>query len=110
MIPSSVPGDAWENPTVDVAGREMPLRQLVSSRWEELEVHLIALDLGVTYRDWTDSFVSAWLPRVRVSVGDTSEAGSGLDDRELLAWPLQRSMAATMNTVGAPIAETESVV
>ena len=83
---SRVIGEAWENPTLDVRGREMPLHQLVGWRWQELEVHLIDLDLGVTYRDWPEAFVRVWLPRVRTSVGEIAHAGSGLDDREQLAW------------------------
>lgn len=83
---SQVPPAAWDNPTRDVGGRERPLRELLGRRWQELEVHLIDLDIGPTYRDWPDAFVTVWLPRLRVYVGSVADTVSGLDDREQLAW------------------------
>ncbi len=83
---ANVPPEAWDNPTRDVRGRERPLHQLVGRRWQELEAHLIDLDIGPTYRDWPDSFVTVWLPRLRSHVGDAADAVKDLDDREELAW------------------------
>jgi maleylpyruvate isomerase len=83
---------AWSAPTRDVAGRELKLRDLPSWRWEELEVHLVDLAVGPTYRDWSEEFVRAWLPRLRPSLrvrlpDQTSAAAPGtLDSRDELAW------------------------
>jgi maleylpyruvate isomerase len=87
-----VPEDAWQRVTRDVGGRERPLFALPGRRWQELEVHLVDLGIGVTHRDWPDEFVTAWLPRLEVGVSDRSPPGhpppdtSGLDDRDRLAW------------------------
>jgi maleylpyruvate isomerase len=83
---SRIPPTAWGNPTRDVGGRERPLDQLVGRRWQELEVHLIDLGIGPSYRDWSDDFVTVWLPRLRSHVGGVADTVSGLDDREQLAW------------------------
>src|SRR5450631_3835357 len=57
----AVPADAWGNRTIDVTGTSRRLDELVPRRWQELEVHLIDLDIGVSYRDWPDEFVVLWL-------------------------------------------------
>src|SRR4051812_6621406 len=49
---SSAPDEVWDQPTRDVVGRERPLRLLVSRRWQELEVHVVDLGIGVSHRDW----------------------------------------------------------
>ena len=61
----SLPEAAWSALTVDVEGHERPLAALPARRWQEVEVHLVDLDIGVTHRDWPDDFVAAWLPRLR---------------------------------------------
>jgi maleylpyruvate isomerase len=63
-----VPDDAWSQPTVDAFGRERPLWRLVGRRWQELEVHLTDLGIGLTYLDWPDEFVTEWLPRLRAEL------------------------------------------
>jgi maleylpyruvate isomerase len=82
----AVPDAAWNNVTRDVGGRERPLSDLVMRRWQELEVHLVDLGVGVTYRDWPDDFVSAWLPRLRAFFADRPETPAGLDEHDELAW------------------------
>jgi len=82
----SAPSDAWEGMTTDVGGRDRPLWQLVGRRWQELEVHLIDLDVGVTHDDWPDDFVALWTPRLRQYFGDDVPDSTGLTDREELAW------------------------
>ncbi|HEV3226660.1 MAG TPA: maleylpyruvate isomerase N-terminal domain-containing protein [Acidimicrobiales bacterium] len=82
----AVPDDAWEHRTRDVGGRERPLRELVGRRWQEVEVHLVDLAVGITYRDWPDEFVAVWRPRLRAVFGDQVPAWTGLDDRDELAW------------------------
>jgi len=84
---------AWAMTTHDVAGRSRPLRSLPARRWQELEVHLVDLQLGVTYRDWSDDFVAVWLPRLRASLATRLPSGTippvsddfG-DTRDELAW------------------------
>lgn len=91
---SAAPPSAWDNVTTDVGGRERPLHELVKRRWQELEVHLVDLDLGITYRDWPDDFVSQWLPRLRRHFPERPDLPTDLDERDELAWlygRLQRS-------------------
>jgi len=87
-----LPDDAWGAVTRDVGGRERPLWALVARRWQELEVHLVDLDLGDTPRGWSDAFVATFLPRVRSSAPDRLAPGTALpapgtlDERDELAW------------------------
>jgi maleylpyruvate isomerase len=88
---SDLPPDAWSCVTRDVGGRERPLRALPARRWQELEVHLIDLDVGVSYAQWSDDFVNVFLPKLRATVEDRLPRGATLtslfgDPREELAW------------------------
>jgi maleylpyruvate isomerase len=90
----ATPAGAWANVTRDVGGRERPLAELVLRRWQELEVHLVDLDIGITHRNWPDEFVAEWLPRLRGFFADRPETPADLDERDELAWlygRLQRS-------------------
>jgi maleylpyruvate isomerase len=94
----ALPAAAWDNTTRDVAGRERPLRILILRRWQELEVHLVDLDIGVTHLDWSLDFVSVWLPGVRADVGDRLPVGAEYppisafaDQQEELAWLYRRT-------------------
>jgi maleylpyruvate isomerase len=86
------PESAWESLTRDVGGRERPLRALPARRWQELEVHLVDLDVGVTHRQWSPELVAVWLPVLRSGVGDRLPTGAlppapgTLDERDELAW------------------------
>ena len=82
----AAPEAAWMNTTRDVGGRERPLAELVLRRWQELEVHLVDLGIGITYRDWPDDFVAEWLPRLRGFFPDRPDTPAGLDERDELAW------------------------
>ena len=91
----------WDEP-VDAIGATVPARALVWSRWCELELHRIDLDLGDRPENWSRSFVSSALPWVvsRLSVparsGRTTTCSVAPDD---LAeeWPLvvDRTRAGT---------------
>jgi maleylpyruvate isomerase len=89
---SDLPPGAWSNVTRDVGGRERPLSALPARRWQELEVHLVDLDVGVSYADWSDDFVEVFLPKLRSTVGERLPTGAALapsafdDPREELAW------------------------
>lgn len=89
---ASVPSDAWERGTVDVNGRVRRLAELPGRRWQELEVHLIDLQIGVSYNSWSDEFVAARLPVLRAEVAARLvDAGpvslsTTLSGREEVAW------------------------
>lgn len=84
------PEHAWAAISRDVSGRERPLRELPARRWQEAEVHLVDLDIGVPHRDWSDGFVSAWLPRTREQMlgklGPNATLPALDDPRDELAW------------------------
>jgi hypothetical protein len=86
----TVPDAAWVGITRDVSGLERPLHALPARRWQELEVHLVDLDIGVSHRDWSDDFVTAWLPKTRAVMTEMLPAGVELPDlgdpRDELAW------------------------
>ncbi len=74
--------DAWDGVSRDVGGRERRLSALPARRWQELEVHLVDLGIGVTFRDWPDAFVAVWLPRLEAHLSDrlpTGHDGSGTE-------------------------------
>jgi maleylpyruvate isomerase len=87
-----LPSEVWSRTTIDVGGTERRLDELVSRRWQELEIHLVDLDIGVTHRDWPDQFVAFWLPRVRPTVAGRLPSGAAapepgrIDERDELAW------------------------
>jgi maleylpyruvate isomerase len=56
---------AWRGRSRDANGLARPLFELPGRRWQEIEVHLVDLSIGVTHRDWPDDFVLEWLPRTR---------------------------------------------
>jgi maleylpyruvate isomerase len=61
----ALPVEAWAGRSWDVSGRERLLFELPSRRWQEVEVHMVDLDVGVSHRDWPDELVIEWLPRTR---------------------------------------------
>lgn len=85
-----LPGQAWECRSRDANGMERLLFELPARRWQEIEVHLIDLDVGVSYRDWPAEFVLEWLPRTRERMWSqlpTKPRGVLFDDAaEELAW------------------------
>jgi maleylpyruvate isomerase len=91
---AALPDPAWSVVTRDIGGRERPLSALPARRWQELEVHVVDLGTGVTYRQWPDEFVRAWLPRLRSDLaarlpdrnGSAIPAPGSLDERDELAW------------------------
>lgn len=89
---AATPEKAWSQSTRDVGGRERPLYRLPSRRWQELEVHVVDLGIGITHRDWPAEFVDAWLPQLRESLTARLPAGAdlpgpgALDGQDELAW------------------------
>jgi maleylpyruvate isomerase len=86
----ALPPEAWMGRTRDANGKERPLFELPARRWQEVEVHMVDLDAGVSHRDWPDEFVLEWLPRTRERMWpDLPPEASGLqfeDHRDELAW------------------------
>jgi maleylpyruvate isomerase len=86
----ALPVAAWMGRTRDANGRERPLCELPSRRWQEVEVHLVDLRVGVTHRDWPEDFVLEWLGRTRERMwGQLPHEASDLhfeDPRDELAW------------------------
>jgi maleylpyruvate isomerase len=88
----TVPDAAWSAMSRDVSGHERALSELPGRRWQELEVHVIDLGLGLTYEAWQDDFVSVWLPRLRTGLAARLPAGArapspgALSHRDELAW------------------------
>ena len=89
---TDVPEHVWVNVTRDASGRERRLEELPTRRWLEVEVHLVDLGCGLTYRDWPDPFVDARLPEMRAGAadrlvpGDIPPTPGTLDPRDELAW------------------------
>lgn len=79
----NLPSSAWDAVSRDVSGRERALSELPSRRWQEVEVHLVDLGIGVTHRDWSDEFVDSWLPRLRAWASSSADFD---DPRDELAW------------------------
>lgn len=57
---SDLPDDVWERPVGTNWGSQ-PAWRLVWSRWRELEIHHVDLDLGYEPQDWPDPFVGVML-------------------------------------------------
>lgn len=85
-----VPPVAWRGRTRDADGKERPLFELPARRWQEVEVHLVDLHVGVSHRDWPEDFVLEWLPRTRERMWarmPSDTAGLGFDvPADELAW------------------------
>jgi len=89
---STLEPTAWNNPVIDVAQRERPLRLMPGRRWQELEVHFIDLGIGVTCADWPEDFVSDRLPVLRETLqqrlpeGTVAPGPGSLAPSEELCW------------------------
>ena len=86
----SVPVEAWTGISRDVGGIERQLHDLPARRWQEVEVHLVDLGIGVSHREWTDEFVETWLPRTRAQMMERLPERIVVpqleDERDELAW------------------------
>jgi hypothetical protein len=89
MLWSSLPDDTWDRPVRAVSGREFRLGEMPTRRWQELWIHLVALELA---RRFLIGQKSSWRPSrrhgltlaERLPVG--AERPSSLTEREELAW------------------------
>ena len=86
----SLPAAVWMGRSRDASGRERPLFELPSRRWQEVEVHVVDVGVGVTHRDWPEEFVLEWLPRTRERMWDELPSRpislEFEDPRDELAW------------------------
>ena len=71
-----MPAYAWANVTRDARGRERRLDELPGGGGIEVEVHLVDLGCGPTFRDWSDAFVAARLPEMRAGAAVRLPAGA----------------------------------
>jgi maleylpyruvate isomerase len=81
----------WSATTKQVSGPDLLLRDLPLRRWQEIEVHLVDLDIGTRYQSWSEEFVNLFLPRLRASEKRRIPEGqqrptTKLDERTELAW------------------------
>jgi maleylpyruvate isomerase len=95
---ATLPDEAWHGKGQSVRG-EVDIADLPLWRLREVEVHHTDTNLGVSWRDWPDSFVRADLPRMtmlwssRKPMGLTElpAAALAVDERQRLAWLLGRA-------------------
>ena len=87
---ASVSPSEWPARSRDAGGLLRCLFELPARRWQEVEVHLVDLDVGVTYHDWPDAFVQHFLARTRERMWPvlTPEGRQAVfaDPAEELAW------------------------
>jgi maleylpyruvate isomerase len=80
----AVPVVVWQRHGLRTDGSPLPCRLLPISRWREVEVHHVDLDLGYAISDWPAEFVSADRPhaldRVPEWLGDPAQRAA------FLAW------------------------
>ena len=91
---AAVPDEAWDRLTRSVSGSEQPARDVVFSRWREVEVHHVDLGLGYTPAQWPGDLVERWLPQAKAQFLDTVE------QRTLLAWLVGRAPAPQLEPWG----------
>jgi maleylpyruvate isomerase len=91
---AAFPDAAWDRVTRSVSGSEQPARDVVFSRWREVEVHHVDLGLGYTPAQWPGDLVERWLPHARAQFLDT------VDQRTLLAWLVGRAPAPQLKPWG----------
>jgi len=61
----AVPPDAWRGRSRDANGQMRFLFELPARRWQEVEVHVVDLGIGITPAQWSEEFVVAWFPRTK---------------------------------------------
>lgn len=72
----------------------LPVTTLLWSRWREIEVHHVDLDLGYTSEQWPSPLISWMLPRLLESLSDRTVPS------ELAAWALDRGAPPRLRTWG----------
>ncbi|MEP7055413.1 MAG: maleylpyruvate isomerase N-terminal domain-containing protein [Actinomycetota bacterium] len=92
---AAMPDDAWERLSRAVNGSERPARDVVYSRWREVEIHHVDLGLDhYTAADWPEELVQRMLPEVLDKLAPRT------DPRTLLAWTIGRGNAPVLESWG----------
>lgn len=92
----AMPNDGWSLPQETTSGRRTIARS-VRSRWREVEVHFLDLDLLYTSADWPETFIGEFLPGMlegtvaRASAQLPETSWSLRDDATDAAWHVDRS-------------------
>jgi maleylpyruvate isomerase len=84
--------EAW-GATLHWLAARRPATFALESRWREVEIHRVDLDLGYLPADWPTAFVAANLPRERERLPRRAPGvgiPAGLDEAAELAWLLGR--------------------
>jgi maleylpyruvate isomerase len=85
----TLPAPCW---TDELVGG-VPATKILVSRWREIEIHRVDLDLGYPSTAWSAEFVAYYLPQELAKL-ETRAPGvdvpSGLPDHAVLAWLVGR--------------------
>jgi maleylpyruvate isomerase len=96
----------WQAGWRDVGGTERRVDDLPWRRWQEVEVHLVDLDVGAGPSDWPPRFVEQHLARLRPAIPARLPAGSELPDplpcppADELAWLYGRMAVPGLPVLG----------
>jgi maleylpyruvate isomerase len=88
------PSESWDCPIRSLDGRVGPARQVVATRWCEVEAHHVDLDVGYRIEDWPAAFAERLLPET------LSELRDRADPSALLGWLIGRGPAPTLVSWG----------
>ena len=89
-----LPDEAWSRMTRNLSGTLQPATLVMFSRWREVEVHLVDLDVGYGWDKWPQGLVDAWLPDILEKLPERT------DPTQLMAWALGRADAPTLGGWG----------
>ncbi len=73
---------------------EFPATKALVSRWREIEIHRVDLDLGYHSGDWSAEFVEFFLPQELSRLPERAPgvaAPPGIPDHAVLAWLVGRA-------------------
>ncbi len=85
----------WSAAIKQVKGPDLLLRDLPGRRWQEIEVHLVDLDIGTGCQSWSDEFVGLFFPGFGLRSNEESQPGSNVQQSGLTNAPsLHGSTAA----------------
>jgi len=93
-ICDALPDEAWGRMTRNLSGTLQPATLVMFSRWREVEVHLVDLDVGYGWDQWPRDLIDAWLPDILEKLPERS------DPAQLMAWALGRADAPTLGEWG----------
>jgi maleylpyruvate isomerase len=90
---TDLPAEVWARPVLrSGSGGTVPAERLLYSRWREVEVHHVDLDLRYTPTDWPAELVALMLPDLVRGLADRA------DPATLAAWALDRGPAPLLTS------------